>query len=103
MIGGRAGSPSRPFQIMGRNGARPSLGKQNDRGALGWAICFTSLAYSPELLSSDSWILSSFSYQPRIQAKIRGATIVASDSIIYFGVSRESLPQVIFSLGTAPE
>ena len=39
---------------MGRNGARPSLGKQNDRGALGWAICLTSLAYRPELLSSDS-------------------------------------------------
>jgi hypothetical protein len=42
-------------------------------------------------------------YQPRILAKMRGATIVASDSIIYFGVSTLSLPQVIFSLGTAPE
>jgi hypothetical protein len=42
-------------------------------------------------------------YHPRIQAKINGATIVASDSMMYFGVSRESLPQVIFSFGTAPE
>jgi hypothetical protein len=32
-----------------------------------------------------------------------GATIVASDSMMYFGVSTLSLPQVIFSLGTAPE
>ena len=32
-----------------------------------------------------------------------GATMVASDSIMNFGVAAESLPQVIFSLGTAPE
>ena len=31
-----------------------------------------------------------------------GATMVASDSIINFGVSKPSFPQVIFSLGTAP-
>ena len=43
MIGARAGSPSRPFQIMGRNGARPSLGKQNDRGALGYLLNFIGL------------------------------------------------------------
>ena len=42
-------------------------------------------------------------HQPKILAKMRGATIVASDSIIYFGVSTLSFPQVIFSLGTAPE
>jgi len=42
-------------------------------------------------------------YQPKIQANMSGATIVASDSIIYLGVSRDSLPQVIFSFGTAPE
>jgi hypothetical protein len=42
-------------------------------------------------------------YQPRIQAKINGTTIVASDSIMNLGVSSESLPQVIFSFGTAPE
>jgi hypothetical protein len=42
-------------------------------------------------------------YISRIYAKINGATMVASDSIIYFGVSILSLPQVIFSLGTAPE
>ncbi len=42
-------------------------------------------------------------YQPRIFAKISGATIVASDSMTYFGVSMLSFPHVIFSLGTAPE
>ena len=42
-------------------------------------------------------------YQPRTFAKINGATIVASDSMMNFGVSIFSLPQVIFSLGTAPE
>jgi len=42
-------------------------------------------------------------YHPRTQANMRGATIVASDSIIYLGVSSDSLPQVIFSFGTAPE
>jgi hypothetical protein len=36
-------------------------------------------------------------------AKTRGATIVASDSIMNFGVFIPSFPQVIFSLGTAPE
>ena len=36
-------------------------------------------------------------------ANTKGATIVASDSIIYFGVSIPNLPQVIFSFGTAPE
>ena len=42
-------------------------------------------------------------YQPNIHAKINGATMVASDSTMNFGVSASSLPQVIFSLGTAPE
>ena len=36
-------------------------------------------------------------------AKISGATIVASDSMTNFGVSIPNLPQVIFSLGIAPE
>jgi len=42
-------------------------------------------------------------YHPNTYPKINGATIVASDSIMYFGVSTPSLPQVIFSFGTAPE
>ena len=42
-------------------------------------------------------------YQPSTHANINGATIVASLSTIYFGVLISSLPQVIFSLGTAPE
>jgi hypothetical protein len=42
-------------------------------------------------------------YQPSSLAKISGATMVASLSMTYFGVSLPSLPQVIFSFGTAPE
>ena len=42
-------------------------------------------------------------YQPKILAKMSGVTIVASDSIMNFGVSMFSFPHVIFSLGTAPE
>jgi hypothetical protein len=42
-------------------------------------------------------------YQPSTQAKISGATIVASLSTINFGVLISNFPQVIFSLGTAPE
>ena len=42
-------------------------------------------------------------HQPRTLAKMSGATIVASDSMMNFGVSIFSFPQVIFSLGTAPE
>src|SRR5204862_7677340 len=42
-------------------------------------------------------------YQSKTLAKINGATIVASDSMMNFGVSILSLPHVIFSFGTAPE
>ena len=42
-------------------------------------------------------------YWPSTQAKMSGATIVASLSTMYFGVLEPSLPQVIFSFGTAPE
>ena len=48
--------------------------------------------------SSARW-----NYQPRTFAKINGATMVASDSTIKRGVFARSLPQVIFSFGTAPE
>ena len=42
-------------------------------------------------------------YHPSTHANINGATIVASLSTINFGVLISSLPQVIFSFGTAPE
>ena len=42
-------------------------------------------------------------YCPKIHAKINGATMVASLSTMNLGVFTSSLPQVIFSLGTAPE
>jgi len=38
----------------------------------------------------------------RTYAKMRGATIVASDSIIKRGVLPSNFPHVIFSFGTAP-
>ena len=43
------------------------------------------------------------SYQPNTHAKISGTTIVASLSTINLGVLISNFPQVIFSLGTAPE
>ena len=42
-------------------------------------------------------------YQPSTHANTKGATMVASLSIMYLGVFISSLPQVIFSLGCAPE
>ncbi len=42
-------------------------------------------------------------YQPNTHANTRGATIVASLSMMYLGVRISSLPQVIFSFGCAPE
>src|ERR1700744_3993284 len=42
-------------------------------------------------------------HSPSTQEKISGATIVASLSTMNFGVLMPSLPQVIFSFGTAPE
>jgi hypothetical protein len=46
---------------------------------------------------------SSFRYQPSTVANMSGATIDASDSITYFGVSILSFSHVIFSFGMAPE
>jgi len=42
-------------------------------------------------------------YHPNIHANISGQTIVASLSTINLGVLISNFPQVIFSLGTAPE
>lgn len=42
-------------------------------------------------------------YQPSTQANINGTTMVASLSTINLGVDISNFPQVIFSLGTAPE
>jgi len=62
-----------------------------------------SVALSPACQSARLWLIFPLRYQPRILAKINGATMVASDSMMNFGVFSPSLPQVIFSLGTAPE
>ena len=53
-------------------------------------------------VGTDNCQLITDNYSSMTRAKINGATMVASDSIMYFGVSTPSLPQVIFSLGTAP-
>jgi predicted transposase YbfD/YdcC len=47
--------------------------------------------------------ISTLNYCPNIHAKINGTTIVASLSTINLGVFISNFPQVIFSLGTAPE
>ena len=62
-----------------------------------WEFMF----FSPLCSLCPLWLI--IFYQPRIFAKIKGATMVASDSMMNFGVCSPSLPQVIFSLGTAPE
>ncbi len=54
-------------------------------------------------LSSTIPAVTSRNHHPRTYAKTSGATIEASDSITYFGVSMLSFSQVIFSLGMAPE
>ena len=52
-----------------------------------------------DLLTNDPMTIF---YHPSIHANISGATMVASLSTMNFGVLMSSLPQVIFSLGTAP-
>src|SRR6266513_3991759 len=59
---------------------------------------FASLDDWPGAACSDRFQADS-DYQPKTLAKINGVTIVASDSMMNFGVSMLSLPQVIFSLG----
>jgi len=56
---------------------------------------------SATVSAAQDSILASYHFSSH--AKMRGATIVASLSTINLGVSIASLPQVIFSLGTAPE
>jgi hypothetical protein len=70
------------------------------------AVCVyqpRTFAKIPPSLAAATYGAAGNPYQPRTLAKTSGATMVASDSIMYFGVSTLSLPQVIFSLGTAPE
>jgi hypothetical protein len=55
------------------------------------------------LLDVKRKISYAVAYQSSNQAKMSGATMVASLSTMNFGVFISSFPQVIFSLGTAPE
>lgn len=50
-----------------------------------------------------SFFTLQITYSPSKYPNISGATILASDSMMYFGVLMSSFPQVIFSFGTAPE
>ena len=65
----------------------------------------TDATYQPRTLAKIYGVAGNRGddYQPNTFANINGATIVASDSIINRGVVARSLPQVIFSFGTAPE
>lgn len=64
-------------------------------------VCESFPATAPTSLYKKAAYL--ITYTPKISANISGATIVASDSIMYLGVSTDSFPHVIFSFGTAPE
>jgi hypothetical protein len=64
---------------------------------------FLNLAHKQILAFANGIFQVLFNHQPKTCAKINGATIVASDSMMNFGVFTPSLPQVIFSFGTAPE
>ena len=55
------------------------------------------------LSNGTDWLIATRRHCPRTYAKMSGATIVASDSMMNFGVSTPSFPHVIFSFGTAPE
>jgi hypothetical protein len=61
------------------------------------------LSYFKRIARTIRFLRATLVYCPSISANTRGATIEASDSIINLGVSAFSLPQVIFSFGTAPE
>src|SRR5690606_25984327 len=52
---------------------------------------------------TSSRLRLSVCYCPNTIAKINGATIVASELIANLGVFSSNLPQVIFSVGFAPE
>lgn len=57
----------------------------------------------PFTLIVSAAMTAAATHQPSTYANTSGATIDASDSMMYFGVFSPSLPHVIFSLGTAPE
>src|SRR4029453_14036621 len=92
---GQLGSPAKTGRGLG---GRPL-------GTSSWRVGLDCrpLAVKRRLIHSDQPGAGAGRHQPRTLAKISGATIVASDSMMNFGVSIFSLPQVIFSLGTAPE
>ena len=63
---------------------------------------FKSPNQSFQIVKSPNHQIKMF-YWFNSQANISGTTIVASDSTMNLGVWISSLPQVIFSFGTAPE
>ena len=94
MVYGRAGAFSFNLEPV------PSEARVNKRSLFSWhfeALRRAMVKARPEIAAAVA------RYQPRTEAKISGATIVASDSIRNIGVSSSSLPQVIFSVGNAPE
>ena len=94
MVYGRAGAFS--FNLE----PPPSDARVNRRSLFSWhfgALRRAMVKARPEIAEAVA------RYQPKTDAKTSGATMVASDSIRNIGVSSSSLPQVIFSVGNAPE
>lgn len=97
--------------ILQRFFLRGSLRPATRQGGTTHSIAFLGLdkndritkAHGPSLKVKRANVKERRLYHLSKYAKISGATIDASDSMMYFGVSAPSFPHVIFSFGTAPE
>ena len=87
----------------GHVGSTPTTDRSLGRRPLGISLQRLGVGPRPLAIAAPDAIARELGYQPKTFAKTNGATIVASDSITNRGVSTFSFPQVIFSLGTAPE
>jgi hypothetical protein len=84
-------------------GSPPATRRSLGRRSLDTSLQRLGVDPGPLAIAAADAIVRDLGYQPKTFAKTNGATIVASDSITNRGVSTLNFPQVIFSLGTAPE